>query len=590
MPGLAETLFNERCGITQQIPMHWPELEALVTMGQLQGIDLAFAKRWLPQGTQGQAAVLCHLMHSARNGHICIQLENGEFSPNPRDEWLPNLPEFAELELDIRIPEELITEKSLNDHNTHPAPTTPLCRCESKIYLQRLWLDESLFVKHWQRLMAEEPTVKLSEENLQSQLQELEEKSVLAPDQILAVRKACQHAVTIITGGPGTGKTYTAGQFIRILRESLPADAREHFEIALAAPTGKAAAALQSSLQKALGDDCSLQATTLHRLLGIRQQADLMGTSTGISADLVLIDECSMIDARLMARLFSAVKSGARLILLGDKDQLPPVEAGQLFHDISCLSQLQDSVAQLTQSRRMKHQGLTQLAAEVCAGKPAEALACLDGRFAELRWKQEIHHQALMEEVKPLYTQVNPDPEVLLGNFSEFRLLSPLRNGPLGVNCLNQEILSRAEERARSQQQLSIPILIIRNSPKDELFNGDVGILTRQRKGDGSFSGPFLKGDYALFSGLNGVRRIPAALLPPFDYAYCLSVHKSQGSEFKKVLLVLPEGSQVFGREVLYTAITRAREEVAIAGTAEILRQTIENRAQRQSGFALRIS
>jgi exodeoxyribonuclease V alpha subunit len=179
------------------------------------------------------------------------------------------------------------------------------------------------------------------------------------------------------------------------------------------------------------------------------------------------------------------------------------------------------------------------------------------------------------------------DEKDLLNQSQSFRLLSPLRHGPFGFDTLNQ-LIWNAVSKCLHSDWIAIPIIIISNDHKEELFNGDTGILIRKLPLQ-----PVSSDDYALFQGRNGqrsIRKLPAALLPRYEYAYCLSVHKSQGSEFDHVSLVLPQGASHMGREVLYTAVTRARKQIDIHTTDEILLETIENQALRQSGISTRIN
>lgn len=340
--------------------------------------------------------------------------------------------------------------------------------------------------EHWKRLTDAEPSVSKQNYDLTG----------LEPEQQEAIRFAAEHAVTLICGGPGTGKSYTAARLVAALGGP--------GEVAVAAPTGKAAA----NLGRALGRP----AQTLHALL----------QKPRLPHDLVVVDEGSMIDAGMMARLLQAVKTGARLVLLGDDDQLPPVEAGNLFADLVALS----PVCRLTR--------------------------CLRTDLTEIVDKAEAVKQGKIIETLPL-------PSIAELAQLEGTILTPLRRGPYGADALNRQLHARRKG--------PVPIVVKKNDLKRGLSNGDVGIL---------------EGGVARFTEDLSV---PAALLPPYDYAYVLSVHKSQGSEYDRVHVLLPQGSERFGREMLYTAITRARHDVKVYGDPDIAQAVVSKRVLRLSGL-----
>ena len=195
-------------------------------------------------------------------------------------------------------------------------------------------------------------------------------------------------------------------------------------------------------------------------------------------------------------------------------------------------------------------------------------------------------YQSLLKHLDEAF--VNPvelieEPELLLKAFNRFRILSPLRQGPYGVEEINSLFLKNALKRCTGSRFIA-PIMIVKNNYSLGLFNGEVGVLVCHPKGA---EGHFQVGDYAIFPSneKEGVRKVSALLLPRFDYAYCLSVHKSQGSEFDHVLVLNPQRSANFGRKVLYTAVTRARQSLEIWGSDQELIKTIANHDQRLSGF-----
>jgi len=445
-------------------------------------IDHLFAQKFLPQGPAKASFFLASLLKSAREGHLCISLDH--FSDHNIHEGAAELPPW-------------IFEKVLVKEG-------------NRYYLKRNWECEQLFLKHLKRLKEQKPALEIPIEWLNQEL----EKTALNREQKQAIQRAASRSLTLITGGPGTGKTFTAATLIRLFHE------RGAHEIIVAAPTGKATANMRHSLGE-LAEKCTLK--TLHALL----------TKKKLHADLIVVDEGSMVDAERMASLLSAVKEGSRLILLGDKDQLPPIESGNFFAD---LAQEADLVAELHTCLRTELQEIIELAQKVRIG--------------------------ISIPTKPL-----PDVKTLLRLIieSKMHVLTPLRKGPYGVEQLNQQLFR--EHRKKGDK--NIPIMIMVNDPYSQLFNGDVGMLVPEEK-------------CAYFPG---GRKIPEYLLPRYEFAYVLSVHKSQGSEYEKVMILLPPGSEAFGREMLYTALTRAKRGLAIYSQPGILEALVKNSFHRTSRF-----
>ncbi|MFQ5730006.1 MAG: exodeoxyribonuclease V subunit alpha, partial [Waddliaceae bacterium] len=430
------------------------------------------------------------------------------------------------------------------------------------------------------------------------------DKEQLNVQQAFAIQNALTKSFTVICGGPGTGKTYTAGHLIKLFWESLDEEQKKGCEICLAAPTGKAAANLQKSLQRATAElegFKPLKAKTLHSLLEIRSSSfSIDRPPTQLKADLILVDESSMIDVRIMALLLASVKTGTRLILLGDRFQLPPVEAGSLFSDVITFlkgdERFSENVSELKTCLRVELQAMIDFATAINHGDGSKAIELLNeenntSAIERIRFDVEGGNQRCIQDRLIEYAvTLFPSPKVgknepgyLLHLYNQFRLLSPLRDGFFGVNEINQKLLLRMMQRVQREEWFAVPIMIVNNDYKMDLFNGEVGILVRRR----SYDSYVKEGDYAFFPMDQGesFRKIPAILLPKYEYAYCLSVHKSQGSEFDRVLLLLPQGSEVFGREVLYTAVTRARKKLEVWGAEEVLIQTLVKSSARVSGL-----
>ena len=363
-----------------------------------------------------------------------------------------------------------------------------------RLYLKRSWIDESRVIENLKRLMG--PLA-----HAQQKFEGLTE------EQEAAIQTALMHSISIITGGPGTGKTHLA----KVLSQTIPG------RVVLTAPTGKAAARLQQVGSHATSG-------TLHAILGIRSRRDFLKEGSYLPADLVIVDECSMIDATLFSYLLGSIPQGTRVVLMGDADQLPAVGSGSFFADLVDIL----PTTRLTTCMRSQQKKILELAEAIRSGNADEVVARLEPWDGE--WKERSC------------------------------ILSCMREGPFGVNTLNQKFKSDPA-----------PIIITRTNYDIGLYNGETGVLMK---------------DHALFPNN---RKIPIEKLPEYEYAYALSVHKSQGSEFDHVVILVPKGSEVFGREVLYTAVTRARHSVTLSGDVDTIRQTVLSSSRKISGLRARL-
>lgn len=503
-------------------------------------------------------ALICHLSAASQQGHLCIRIGADTITPAAHDLF------------DIDMQNENDLHQLLREGVTTPAESLygeggPLVRDGDRVYFRRLWAAETRFLDQIQRLSAISPAIQLS--------CEAEDHPT---EQTKAIARCCANSITFLTGGPGTGKTYTAGQLLKGIWQSLPPFQRSSLRIVLAAPTGKAAANLEASIATAtqpLEGFPPIKAQTLHALLGTGSKTPV---PQGIEVDLILVDECSMIDAEMFAQLLHCVPSGARLVLLGDADQLAAVEEGSLFADFVRARADDPRVAHLTVCLRTDSKQLLSLANRIRTN--AASVSDIATEKSEVSFRDltgDLHEQqrALLSYATPyfLYSQEDvASASALQLAIRRFRLLSPLRKANWGVEQIN-ELLHRELER---QGAVGTPILITANAHTLELLNGDIGLLMNEE---------------AWFVQKGQLRRLPVYSLPAFEFAYCLSVHKSQGSEFDEVLLLLPSGSERFGRELLYTGVTRARRRLQLWAKEEALAQMLAKSECRCSGIEPRL-
>ena len=465
----------------------------------------------------------------------------------------------------------------------------PLVLEDKRLYLYRYWWDEYRLAQAIKQLNRHIPST-LADVDLQ-------QLSVgTHPQQAQAIKVALQSGFTLITGGPGTGKTFT---LVRILIALLQQNSQ--LTVALAAPTGKAAARMQEALRQSLAQLPVAQqllkalpqtAFTLHRLLGMGH-----GTQPKFNAqqplpyDLIIVDEASMIDLRMASQLLTAISPNARLILLGDANQLAAVEAGAVLAELNKAQTLSQSRVHLTQSQRFGGQ-IGQLAEAVCRGDTLTVTQLIEQSSDELNYapleqveslakKLFIGYQAFAQALKSKTDIVD-----LLKLFDDFRVLCAVREGSYGVNALNQRLsLLLQKELVQNEDPLAVwyhgrPVMVTQNDYSLDVFNGDIGITLEEEDGF-----------YVYFPARDiPTKRVSAARLAHSETALALTIHKSQGSEFKQVAVVLPkEESPILTRQLLYTGITRAKKQIQLWALKPILLKTIEQETKRASGLHLKV-
>ena len=454
-----------------------------------------------------------------------------------------------------------------------------------------------------------------------------------SPDwQKVACAVAARGRFTLITGGPGTGKTTTVVRLLALLQSQ----SAQPLRTALAAPTGKAAARLGESIAQALQQlpvsmqaHIPTQAQTLHKLLQVRSGLR-SSAPPALALDVVVVDEASMVDLALMARLLAAVPVSARLILLGDKDQLASVEAGAVMgqlcdgaaaggyspatvrwvaeaagQDISAWAGASGALAQQTVMLRHSHRFaadsvIGQWASAVNAGDRAAVVALWD---AAPPWAAEglasvtrlpVGHSGAMalsalvrhgwaDWLAALTPARDAQAVDLLRLFGRFQVLCALRDGPWGVRVLNQQIAHMLGFAAEGWYA-GRPVMVTRNDYNLGLMNGDVGLCLDTERG---LRVAFAQADAA---GQASVRWVLPSRLDAVETVFAMTVHKSQGSEFDHVALVLPDrAAPVLTRELLYTGITRAKQRLTlVAPQAGVLRQAVVQKVWRSGGLAVR--
>jgi len=407
-----------------------------------------------------------------------------------------------------------------------------------------------------------------------------------------AAGNALQHRVSLLCGGPGTGKTTTVAAVVALIIEGRLRETGTTPRVMLLAPTGKSAARLGEAVRQAKArvqapaeilDHIPEQAKTVHRALGMqregmqfRHNADLP-----LEADVIVVDEASMIDLALMRQLLEAAPREATLLIVGDPDQLTSVEAGSVLRDLvtaNTQTWWSERVTHLTKTYRYEEkQPLGQLVAAIREGEGATVEALLGREYADdVVWNPLEGLQAELDRAASHWREVlaTDDPSEHFELRGRHVMLTPFRRGALGTGQLGVAIRARLPDPEEGAPNVT-PIIIEENSHELRVYNGDFAMMV-----DGEPPTATVQGD------ADGPRKIAAARLPRFSDAFALSIHKAQGSEFDEVLIVLPqEDAPLLTRELLYTAVSRARERVRIVGPREVVAAAIERRARRYSGL-----
>jgi exodeoxyribonuclease V alpha subunit len=426
---------------------------------------------------------------------------------------------------------------------------------------------------------------------------------------------AARRWTTVLTGGPGTGKTTTVARLLALVAEQHETHHGQPPRIALAAPTGKAATRLQESVAREaanLPDEADrarvtgLTASTVHRLLGWRPDS---GTrfrhrrENPLPYDVVVVDEVSMVSLVQMARLLEALRDTTRLVLVGDPGQLASVEAGAVLADVVAgfEGSPRSPVVSLTTTHRTRAADgsaavdLDRLAADLRAGDDDAVVARLTSGSATVRLVDPADEpamaQVLAEVTGAAYAVTaraeqfdEPDAAALVDLLDDHRLLCAHREGPFGVGGWNRQVQRLVEQRTGLQHfdewYAGRPVLVTANDSGLGLSNGDLGITVR-----------LPDGRLRVLVRIGAATRLFAPTrLSGVETVYAMTVHKSQGSEARAVTVVLPpEDSRLLTRELFYTAVTRAREQVTVIGTEAELRAAMGRRVQRASGLAGRL-
>jgi len=416
-----------------------------------------------------------------------------------------------------------------------------------------------------------------------------------------AAELALSRALTVLTGGPGTGKTTTVARLLALLAEQTELDGKPRLRIALAAPTGKAAARLLEAVQLEVDALApadrerlpAMSATTLHRLLGSRPDTSSRfrhNRENRLPHDVIVVDETSMVSLTMMARLLEAVRPDSRLLLVGDPDQLASVEAGAVLADlVDGLTGVPDSpVATLVTPHRFG-ESIGALADAIRDGDGDAAIEVLSAGGEHIEWVDVPEPAVVLRKIivphalRLREAAILGDIGTALATLENHRLLCAHRRGPYGVAYWNRQIERWLAEQTDmplwTDWYVGRPILVTANDYGLGLYNGDIGVAVLR---DGGLR--------AAMAAAGGPVEFATGRLADVETMHAMTIHKSQGSQAAEVTVLLPpEDSRLLTRELLYTAVTRAREKVRLVGSAEQLRAAVARRAIRATGLSRRL-
>ena len=599
------------------------QLKQLANLGLIRQLDLHFSEFINKQAINPSNTLnllSCLLSQRAGEGHICINLNH------IANQILFNTHKHDDIKI-IKAPatDVLVTALKKSGVTGQPEEHYPLILdSNNRLYLGRYYFFQSSLAKNLLN-RTRHPIDDINFDLLKHNLQQLFPNR---PDhnpnwQKIAATIALLKRFSVISGGPGTGKTTTVTKILLLLAEQQPS-----YRIALAAPTGKAAARLSESIKQAKEniEYCTAikkiipeEASTIHRLLGVipNQTEFRHNQNNQLHLDVLVVDEASMIDLPLMARLTAALPDKARLILLGDKDQLSSVEAGSVLGDIcgcqhdgyseslshtlnklaayippdiKTKSSFGDHIALLRKSYRFNDEsGIGQLAQAINQGNTNAAIEiCNLESYSDIQlhsgsMSQPSNLAKLAAKAYSTYIKISCPSEALI-QFNQFRILCAQREGPSGIKAINIQVEDALKKMGlistgSAHSYAGRPVMITRNDYNLKLYNGDIGITLPDPSSDNQLR--------VFFSQPDGtVRKIAPSRLPPHETVYAMTIHKSQGSEFDKVFIVLPEvDTPLLTRELIYTAITRAKRTAGLYCSESLLKAAIKRTTERTSGL-----
>ncbi|MBM3683824.1 MAG: exodeoxyribonuclease V subunit alpha [Actinobacteria bacterium] len=602
-------------GATPVVPITVEGLRPFVDAGHVDtaGVHLAASlARLAPETPHSVLLAAALLLRAVRRGHSCMTLrEATRLAPLPEDtddtaigappvgvDW-PDLPTW---EAELRA-SDLVTVLPTNDPTFAPRATMrPIVFEHGRLSLHRYWCHETTVAERLGAAATELAPV-ADEQTISATLLRLFPDGGAQSD---AVGTALRRRLTVLAGGPGTGKTYTVARILAALFELDAALLPQ--TVAIAAPTGKAAARLTESVRQAvagLGDAvqpstvgalASLGGTTIHRLLGSRGGTSVtFDDQHPLPQRVVVVDETSMVDLPLMARLLDALRPDARLVLVGDPDQLASVEVGTVLADIVAVgpdarvddAPMRSAVRRLERGHRFSaDSAIAALADAIRAGDAEQVTRVLAGggdvRFVDLRdteARAELHDEVVASARAVLDAARGGSSADRETAQRALRVLSATHHGEVGVDAWRDRVETALRISRRDPWYVGRPVMITRNDSGTGLFNGDTGVTVEV---DGR--------RLVAIDDPSAERFVRTVNLPDVATWWSMTIHKSQGSEFDHAVVCFDAArEELLTRELLYTAVTRARRRLTLVGDPGRVARAVERPVARASGLAARL-
>lgn len=564
-------------------------------------------------------------------GHICLDLSKVDLQ-SEYESWPEDIKSIIPCFLEDTLTKPT-TMLSIN-----PEDKKPFIVFNKKFYTYRNFNYENQIIEKIKAFISTENTQisKRQQElkNYKNEVLALQDINLEITDwQLAGCLNSYLNNFSIITGGPGTGKTTTIAKLIVVLYTANPT-----VKIALAAPTGKASIRMLESLKSNTLAEKEplkskieeLEASTIHRLLGYKKDSLYFrhNENNYLDFDVVIVDEASMIDVPLFAKLLGAINPSKQIILLGDKNQLSSVEAGSMFGDL-CNSALSDNLSslnlftgdrlkfvntflnsknQIPHTKSCNEKLLNSHITELILNRRTEGESKIIENFSKAILQEDVqkvkgllsldsdsltadvhYSKDILEKFINHYVSyiIETDIKEAIEKLNNIRVLCAVREGKYGIYSLNKKIEAYLQKekllKINADDYDNRPILVTKNNKELNLFNGDVGIL--RKNSDGIRMAYFIDKN-------KEIRDILPSIIGAYETVFAMTIHKSQGSEFDNVLVVLPEKIEhrLLTKELLYTAITRAKKSVTIQGTEDTIINTVQTRVNRASGIIDRIN
>ena len=572
-----------------------------------------------------------------RNGHPCVHLQDvkglvaNDLSETNLQELRAKLPSAAEFIDALSASSEIVRKIEQGKVGTYLEASSdrhPLVLVGDLLFTQRQFADELSIAEQLKARANLKSGMKVAEQLLNDLVKPESaaeaDKPVNTGRANMAARSALANCLTVLTGGPGTGKTYVLTRCLALMLSAKENDL-DDVSVALIAPTGKAAARAKEMLnslvielrdqkkgnsavsEKVLDALSRIEPRTIQRALGSKRRMQTRfqhDYQTVLPHDIVIVDEMSMVPSYLMARLLEAIRPSATILLVGDHAHLESVESGSVLRDIVNAAKDEGSPlpARVFELRTVHRQSsdtkIGDLARDIRAGQADKALALAITNppgvtFVESKRRGEVSESIVdgtiqnIRNASEFAAKLSPeDHQNAYELIAQNKVLCGPRNGPLGVSTWNT-LLGRAVQGASSDDRFypGTPLLITVNSPRSKLVNGDIGIVVNVQDVDGTVN------RRVFFKSEDGGRYLTPAELPQFEVCYAMTVHKSQGSEYNNLVVILPdEDSPLLTRELVYTAVTRTKKSLTIAGSSKAFLQSINNESTRYSGLKTLLS